>query len=204
MKRIRGAKRIESSKSVLGIYAPHGESFDLTGDFEAAKAACRDVQGVADAVGLLDAMSDDKRGRTSGFAKAVYVISVMDDPIAKIGVSANPIRRHADLQASHYRELVLNAVVFCPKHNAVAIEQEVLRRAREAGDGLMGEWIAADPDDVLHMVMEAAVSLDVPICDGRQWFDNQFAKARALAKQKYSPTNRARMQATNEVIRASY
>lgn len=204
LRKIYGATRVDGDVSgSFGLYAPHGECFDLTDGFDAAIAACKEMQGIADALGLLEAMSDDRKKRSSGFAKAVYVISVEGDPITKVGISANPVKRHADLQAAHYRELVLNAVVFCPKHNALAIEQEVLRQARSNGDGLFGEWVAMYPDDVLHMVMDAACSLNVPVCDGRQWFDNQFAKARALARQKHAPTIQQRMKATSEVIRQS-
>lgn len=205
LRKIAGAKRLDGHNlDMIALYAPHGECFDLSGGFDDAMAACKEMQGIADALGLLEAMSDDCKKRTSGFAKAVYIISVDGDPITKIGISANPIKRHADLQATHYRELVLNAVVFCPKHNALAIEQEVLRQARANGDGLMGEWVAMDPDDVLNMVMEASCSLDVPICDGRQWFKNQLAKARALARQKHAPNRDARFNVVQQVRREAF
>jgi hypothetical protein len=200
---IRGADKFGDTIA-NELYLPHGQAFNLSGDILPAMEACRKPEGIADAIGLLSAMAGEKT-RSSGFEKAVYVIHVLDDPITKIGVSADPIKRLGDLQAAHYRELQLHAVIFCPKRNAVAIEQAVLRRASERGDRLLGEWIAAEPDEVLRMAIEAARDGDWPICDGRTWFENRVARVKAWAKQTREPvTKRERLSATYQVMRQAY
>lgn len=154
----------------------HFRAFDLSQDLEPFIEACRSPQGLADAIGMLDALSDGSRN--AGFEKAVYVIQVEDDPICKIGISSNPLRRLSDLRQSHYRELSLYAVIFCPTRKSGSIEQTVLARA--GTDRLMGEWIAEEPRSVLRMALEAARDRRFDVCDGRTWFEDMVARTRAL------------------------
>lgn len=153
--------------------------FDLSGDLDPFMDACRAKAGLDDAISLLTALADGP-SRTAGFEKAVYVIRVAGDPISKIGVSANPSKRLMDLQAAHYRELELHAVIFCPKRKSVSIEQAVLQRANQAGNRLMGEWIADEPDNVLRAALECARDGKHQICDGASWFRNMALRAREL------------------------
>lgn len=199
---IPGYKKVRGDRyMLLGLaIMPNGQSFDLSEDVEPAMRACQEMQGIADALGLLEAMSEGRR--TVGFAKAVYVMSVDGDPITKIGISANPIKRHADLQAAHYRELKLHGIVFCPRHNAFAIEQEVLQRSRAEGNGLMGEWLNEEPEDVLRIVFEVARDGDYPVCDGALWFKNEVEKAKSFARQRIAPrSSQAQFRATMREIR---
>lgn len=168
------AKFIQSSRRGLEGINHH---FDLSADHEPCIDLCLSEKGLADALGLLRAASESSR--VAGFAKAIYVIQVADDPICKIGVSSDPTRRVVDLQGSHYRELFLYGVVFCPTHKSVTIEQDVLSRAQDAGDRLMGEWIAAEPRAVMRMIFESAKDKRVPICDGRTWFDYKVQRTKA-------------------------
>lgn len=171
-----------------------GAVFDLSGDFDPLMELCKSPDGLANALGMLEAVAEGKRNKT-GFAKAVYVINVDGDPITKIGVSTNPIRRLADLQAGHYRELRLHAVVFCPKHNSVKIEQEVLGRAVEKGTRLCGEWVNGEPDEVLREALTVARDLKVDVCDGKTWLANMIARTReAHAAQKAMAELESRMR----------
>jgi hypothetical protein len=164
-------------------YVPAGLEFDLSEDIEPAMAACRSAEGLADAIGMLTAIGG--RGhRTAGFEKAVYVIQVDEDPITKIGVSANPLERVADLQAAHYRELSLFAVIFCPLRQAVAIERGVLRRAEDTGTRLLGEWINADAHKVLRSAFEVARDGPFAVCDGKTWLANMIEKTKAMHRQQ--------------------
>lgn len=174
-------------------YADVGGEFDLSLDIDAAMAACRSAQGLADAIGMLSALAG-KNDRTSGFEKAVYVIQVGDDPICKIGVSANPLKRVADLQVAHYRELFLHAVIFCPLRQSVSIEQGVLSIAERQGTRLMGEWINDEPENVLRCALEVARDGGYSTCDGRRWFEDMVSRTKELHRQrKVSADLRRRM-----------
>lgn len=179
--KLKRSKRVGESHG-CSIYEKTGQAFDLSGDFSVAMEACRSAEKLADAIGMLTALAGAK-DRTAGFEKAVYVIQVADDPICKIGVSANPLKRVEDLQGSHYRELFLYAVVFCPTRHAVAIEQAALARASEAGDRLMGEWVSMTPEDTLRMIFEVARDDNRAICDGRIWFDNMVQRTVRMHQQ---------------------
>lgn len=171
-----------SPQDVDSILVPGGECFDLENHPLAAfVGACRSPEGLADAVSLLEAIATTRtRTRSSGTERAVYIIQVADDPICKIGVSANPLRRALDLQAAHYREIFLWAVLFCPTRKSVSIEQKVLGNASADGTRLMGEWVAKDPLSVLMETLTVARDNQWPVCDGRTWFRNMVNRTVAL------------------------
>lgn len=157
--------------------------FDLSGDLEPFKEACRDPRGLSNAFGMLEAIAKNKNSCESGAAKAVYVISVDGEPsISKIGVSANAVFRLGWLQSQHYRKLFLHAVIFCPRHNAVKVEQAILRNAVAAEKRLEGEWVEYPSDDVLTQIMEYARDSETPIVDGRTWFEDVSRRTLELAR----------------------
>lgn len=170
-----------------------GKVFDLSGDLRFFAELCKDDCGLADAIGMLTALADGN-DRTSGFEKAVYVIAVGDDPISKIGISANPLKRVEDLQGAHYRELRLHAVIFCPGRKAMTIEQDVLARAASDGSRLMGEWIAEAPDNVLAAAIESARRNKLDICDALTWRDNMIARTKELYRRQRARSRMTRKQ----------
>lgn len=181
LKKSSGWQTIGAGKVRYRHIANRGQVFDLDEGVDSAATACRSPEGLADAIGMLTALAG-KNERTAGFEKAVYVIQVADDPICKIGVSANPIRRVADLQACHYRELFLYAVIFCPTRRSVTIEQEVLEQASQAGNRLLGEWVAYPPEVTLRMALETARDKRIDVCDGKTWFSNMVERTKVLHK----------------------
>lgn len=151
---------------------------DLNASMAAATESVCDPEGWAHAIGMLEAIAE--QGRQSGDAKALYVIGVEDrETIAKIGVSANPIARLAELQGSHYRRLYLHAIVFTPMRNAVKIERGVL----QAPERMQGEWLELSVGDVLTRALEYARDNEIPVVDGRNWFADTAKRTRELFRQ---------------------
>lgn len=159
-----------------------GKVFDLGEDLDAHIEVCKEPAGLADAFGMMTALANDRRNRSSGFEKAVYVIQVEDDPICKIGISADAVARCNELQGAHYRNLFLHAVIFSPTRKAMTIEQAVLARASEEGNRLLGEWVNYEPDEVVRMALEFARDKKIPVCDGRTWFENVCERTRKAHK----------------------
>jgi hypothetical protein len=116
-----------------------------------------------------------------GNEKAVYVIGVVDKPISKIGISYDPVGRLQGLQNSHYEELYLHAVVFCPTRKSGSIEQASLQSALESEKRLRGEWVDMPPEEALKLVLETARDNKWPVCDGATWFENMVIRTRELA-----------------------
>lgn len=159
--------------------------FDLAGDRSGLAASCRDPKQLADAFGVMEALAEGKVGKRMGApARALYLIQVGDDPIVKIGVSANPYRRLMDLQASNYRELFLWGVIFSPEEKAMTLEQRTLELASLRGNRLMGEWIAAEPEEVFADVLDMAAEHKVAICNAAVWLHNMMEQAKRMAKSK--------------------
>lgn len=193
----RASKQTRIFRSdILPLFTKEGRVFDLSGPLEPFVELCRSPHGLADALGVLDALTGGNK-RSAGFERAVYVIQVDDDPICKIGISANPVERLKDLQGAHYRELFLYGVIFCPTRKSETIEQEVLKRASEAGTRLFGEWIAEDPHDILLAALQVARDKKIDVCDAKTWQVNMFDRTKELyAKQKEAREWRRRMNRT--------
>lgn len=167
------------SSDAYGFRGNKGIVFSFSEPLELYADLCRRPEGLADAIGMLRALAEQKT-RTSGFEKAVYVIAVKDSPITKIGISADPMKRLRDLQGSHYRELLLHGVIFCPGRNSMTIEQAVLEEANCDGTRLMGEWVAKAPEDVLMSALRIARDRRVDVCDGHTWFNNMVRRTKQL------------------------
>ena len=155
------------------------ESFDLSSGIDKILPCFRDEVGIAQALGMMRAMGGDK---AKGLERAVYVIGVEDRDISKIGVSADPMGRLGDLQGCHYRKLYLHGLVFPVRRHSVSIEQAALRTAREAGNGLNGEWVSMKPQDALRLVVETARDGKWNITDARGWYRNVICRVKARAK----------------------
>lgn len=159
--------------------------FDLSGDRTAFEAACRDASLLANAFGVMEALAEGNAGKRMGApARALYLIQVGDDPITKIGVSANPYRRLLDLQKAHYRELFLWGVVFSPQEKAMTLEQRTLDLASQRGNRLMGEWIGAAPEEVFADVLEMSVQHKVVVCNAEIWLHNMMEQTKRMARSK--------------------
>lgn len=157
--------------------------FDLSGPREAFEETCRDPKSLADAFGVMEALCEKAGEKKNGSTpRALYLIQVGDDPIVKIGVSANPYRRLLDLQGAHYRELFLWGVVFSPDVKAMTLEQRALELASQQGNRLMGEWIAAAPGKVFADVLNLAAEHKVAICNAEVWLHNMLERTKRIAK----------------------
>jgi hypothetical protein len=165
---------------------PPFEIFDLigVGSFEPFIDLCRDPKGIADALGLIAAISGDTRQTSPGLQKVLYVIGVDDDPVSKIGISLNPVQRLADLQQSHYKELFLHSVYFFPKSVAGKAESAAIA---DAGDlRIRGEWIAEYPHQAAERVLSVAARKRYSVCDGASWLRSTLLRTRAVAKGRHA------------------
>lgn len=159
--------------------------FDLTGDRTGFQAACREPSRLADAFGVMEALAEGGGGKAMGApARALYLIQVGDDPIVKVGVSANPYRRLMDLQKANYRELFLWGVVFSPKEKAMTLEQRTLELAFARGNRLMGEWVSSTPEAVFTDVLNMASEHKVAVCNAEVWLHNMMEQTKRMAKSK--------------------
>lgn len=159
---------------------PHRVFDPKTTDYAIFEAACCDPRGWCDAFGMLEALSE--RSRTAGYAKAVYVIGVEGEAaVAKIGVSADPLRRVVELQSSHYRRLFLHGVIFTPTRKSETVEAAILNMADEDGDRMCGEWVNWTPEDTLSRALFYALNVGIPVCDAMTWRDDMIRRTKALA-----------------------
>lgn len=157
--------------------------FDLTSQSNLFEAACRDPSQLANAFGVMEALCEKVGGKKNGSPpRALYLIQAGEDPIVKIGVSANPLRRLMDLQASHYRELFLWGVIFTPEMKAMTLEQRLLECAQQRGDRLMGEWVAAEPSDLFREILGLAAQHKIAICNAEVWLHNMMERTKRIAK----------------------
>lgn len=157
--------------------------FDFSDSLAPFCAACCEPEPLANAFGMMAAIADTAKFRTSGAAKALYVMGIEGEPeVAKVGVSANAITRLAELQGAHHRRLWLHGVAFFPRHNAVVVEGGVLKAASERGDRLLGEWVKVSPADLLEEALAYARDNDVPVSDGRTWFEDMSRRTVDLAR----------------------
>ncbi|MEM9085319.1 MAG: hypothetical protein AAGB23_05300 [Pseudomonadota bacterium] len=146
-------------------------------DVELAAKACSDPEGWRTAIGMLEAIAE--KGRSSGAAKALYVIGVEGrEDVCKIGVSANPLKRLDDLQGGHYRKLFLHGIAFSPLHKAVTVEQGVLA----CDDRLRGEWMADNVESVLRRALLFAFENKIGLIDGKTYFADMAKRTRELAR----------------------
>lgn len=165
------------------VRVPPYRAFALGDDHSEFAEACRRPVGLAEAFGMVEAMSENGKGRSSGCARSLYIIEASgEEQVVKIGVSANALKRRTELQGAHYRKLSLYAVVFFPTRNSMTIEQALLARATENGTRLCGEWIATTASDLLDDVLNYARDHDIPVVDGRTWFDDMIMRTRHLAR----------------------
>jgi hypothetical protein len=168
-------------RKAMRFWSSQEKRFDLSQPLESFVDLCRSENGLASAIGMQRALADKKKDCGSQ-ERAVYVIGVDGAPHSKIGVSVDPIRRLFDLDGGHYHRLHLHGVIFCPTRKSVSIEQEVLERATLQGIRMNGEWINAQPEQVLMMALESARDGNWAICDAQTWFDNMVERTRSFAR----------------------
>lgn len=174
-KKMHGARGVSQLVSV-----PPYHSFDIGNDLQPFMDVCRSHDGLARAFGMVEALSDEGKGRTSGFARVLYIIGVDGEPgICKIGISSNPFRRLSDLQGAHYRPLWLHSVLFFPTRKAMTVEQHFLSNSAER---MCGEWLAVEPDDLLSRVLSHSRDEKIPVIDGGNWFKDITARTYAIAR----------------------
>lgn len=166
----------------LGVEMPPYRVFDLdeVEDYEPYIDLCRDPKGVADSVGLLSALCADTRWLAQNTERVLYIIGVEDEPITKIGVSADPIKRLADLQQGHYQGLFLHSVYFCPKTGGGKLEQAALKDAADIR--LRGEWVAEWPHEAAARVLRVSAEKKIGVCDGATWQRASLARTQATAR----------------------
>ena len=166
------------------ITIPPFKVFDLHDGFDPEPYIdlCRNPKGVADALGLLSAICNDTRRLTAGAHRALYVVGVDDDPIAKIGISANPISRLVDLQQNHYKELFLHSVYFIPKGSAEKLEKASISDAFDCGVGIRGEWVGEWPHEAAARILRTARAQRIGVCDGASWLNATLARTRETAR----------------------
>lgn len=89
----------------------------------------------------------------------VYVIYEAEDPsIVKVGVAANVVTRHANMQVGTWRRLMVGHAVKLPSKSAAhAIERQVHQAL--SGLHVRGEWFRASPDRAAAEVDLAAGQL---------------------------------------------
>lgn len=154
--------------------------FDASAPLSERVRLCRCPEGAAKANGLGAALAE---GGTGGGPRAVYVIGVEGEKVCKIGVSNAPVRRWADLQASHYKELFLfGALYMAGNRKCESVEAEALSRAEKVSDWRRGEWVGLEPEHAFDMVIQSADDLKIRNCDPATWVVNMHERTRALAK----------------------
>lgn len=152
-------------------------AFDLDGNPPSLfEPSCRDVTMIARAAGMMEALVED-----GCYERALYLIQVDDDPIVKVGVSCNPVKRLEQLQAANYRELFLWCVVFTASKQATTLERRVLEWASESGNRLHGEWINSEPHMVFEKVIDFATEHQIPTCNAEIWLDNHIQRVKRAA-----------------------
>src|SRR3546814_18890371 len=86
-----------------------GKYFSNAATMAGRRELCRCPDGLARANGVSTALSE---AQARAVPRAVYVIGVEGESVAKIGVSHAPVNRCVSLQQSHYRELFLYGAAY--------------------------------------------------------------------------------------------
>lgn len=157
--------------------------FDLSGDRECQKEACRDPKWTAAALGMLRATAGASKLPATSH-RCLYIMHAEESEFCKIGVSVDPVERIASVQTCCPFALRLYACVFSPTLKAGSVEQAVLRRAQKDGFSARGEWIKATPEEALEIVLDVAWQECLPVCDPHTWFMNMRERTLRLARQK--------------------
>src|SRR3546814_13355655 len=98
--------------------------------------------------------------------RAVYVIGVEGESVAKIGVSHAPVNRCVSLQQSHYRELFLyGAAYLVGSAKCETLESAAIARAAEESGFRRGEWVGVDAVRAFELVMGLADEMGIKVGD---------------------------------------
>jgi hypothetical protein len=161
-------ERYPTVEEVLNLSAPIGE----------IEALCCDHVVISRTAGFAKTLNADKSSRKC--ESAVYVIHAPEHDVCKIGISTSPGERLAGLQQSHWTRLELYSVAWSPTRKAETVEQEALRVAAECGKRLIGEWVKMSPAEAFQVVIDAAKTKKVPLCDSGTWLRNWNARMESL------------------------
>ncbi|MDH2091109.1 GIY-YIG nuclease family protein [Rhizobium pusense] len=112
---------------------------------------------------VLEAASLVTALKSPGANYTVYVISDIHGRISKIGKSADPLARLAQLQTGNPRRLYLHRVFWMSAENADYAEREAHRVAAIKHDRMEGEWFRCTPSDA-HKVVEGVISANFSYC----------------------------------------
>lgn len=115
---------------------------------------------------------------------AVYLFQAGDLPVLKVGVSANPRVRHSEIQTHLWSELSLVSLLWTNAVEARSIELSFLRYAKKFDIHLRGEWVQAEPEDGVEMIVKIAASRECRFRDSRCYLDNLNASVKAMGISK--------------------
>lgn len=168
---------------IVDRYCYMGKHFSDAATVAERIELCRCPEGLARANGVSSALSE---AQARAVPRAVYVIGVEGESVAKIGVSHAPVNRCLSLQQSHYRELFLyGAAYLVGSTKCETLESAAIVRASEESGFSRGEWVGLDSARAFEIVMGLADEMGIRVCDAATWVGNLNARARALARSKY-------------------
>lgn len=101
------------------------------------------------AAALLDAA---KYGAVKSLDHVVYVVATESRGASKIGYTADPLRRMANLQNSNYEKLEYSHLFWIPEKVALGVEKFALRLAKKMDKLIHGEWVDMSPDEAAFLV----------------------------------------------------
>src|SRR3546814_10932833 len=120
--------------------------------------------------------------------RAVYVIGVEGESVAKIGVSHAPVNRCVSLQQSHYRELFLyGAAYLVGSAKCETLESAAIARAAEESGFRRGDWVGVDAVRACELVMGLAAEMGLTVFDPATLVGHITARHPALARVKNKP-----------------
>lgn len=130
---------------------------------------------------------------------AVYVIAPDDLPVSKVGIARNPRSRLDGLRCGNWNALSLRALFWCAD-DAAGLEAAVLRKCKDMGAHMRGEWAALEPSDMALLIASCAKAGGWRIADSeiylRSWIPcathraveaKNGANRRAAAVESHNP-----------------
>lgn len=188
VERLRRPVRIKNEN---GFCSPEVETFDLSR--VSPSEIANDIsqpRAVAISSLLANAVNQEKDAATEC---AVYVVAGPDANVSKIGLAKNPLHRLAGLQGGNWAELYLAALVWFYS-DAAEVERLALKRAKEQGLRLKGEWVGVNPIEASLMVARAIVACKADAAGPEMWMRNRSrlrdAKLEEISEQDTLPGHR--------------
>jgi len=111
-------------------------------------------------------------------------------PVSKVGISAEPVARFDQLQATNWSELYLFGVIWFPSKGAGKAETAVLRAAKEMECHLRGEWLSLDANETFELALKACRFLNLSACDAKTWVSNWRSRIEGTGRAMSNPLER--------------